>query len=47
MGADREIQLTWKPRTVVVEDHEGPADTLTYPGIEITRRRGGCHVDEV
>uniref|UniRef100_UPI003F496A7E hypothetical protein n=1 Tax=Amycolatopsis sp. CA-293810 TaxID=3239926 RepID=UPI003F496A7E len=46
MRSERDVQLRWTPRTVIVHGPRGLAETVVYPGIALTRRRGGHVVDE-
>ncbi|MGY6658683.1 hypothetical protein ACXIZN_41645 [Amycolatopsis sp. TRM77291] len=47
MRSEREVHVTWARRTAVIDDREGWTHDLSYPGIAITRRRGGRPVGEV
>ncbi|WP_410665316.1 hypothetical protein [Amycolatopsis sp. lyj-84] len=38
MSVDRDVQLSWEPRTVAIDDSRGaPLGTMAYPGITFTR----------
>ncbi|WP_410583805.1 hypothetical protein [Amycolatopsis sp. lyj-108] len=47
MRNERHVQLRWETRAVVVDDPRGPAETMTYPGITVTRRQRGRVVDQL
>ncbi|MFD6071022.1 P-loop NTPase family protein [Amycolatopsis lurida] len=47
MRNERHVQLRWEPRTVVIDDPHGPAETVVYPGIVVARRERGHVVDEL
>ncbi|MFK0249556.1 hypothetical protein ACIQUM_33070 [Amycolatopsis azurea] len=47
MKADREVHLRWEHRTVTVGTVGYGHETTVYPGIAITRSRGGQAVGEV
>ncbi|MGW5703858.1 hypothetical protein [Amycolatopsis japonica] len=46
MRNERQVQLRWEPRTVVIDDPHGLVETVVYPGIAVARRERGHVVDE-
>ncbi|MFC9249989.1 hypothetical protein [Amycolatopsis thailandensis] len=46
MRNERQVELRWQPRRVVVDGPHGPVDSVVYPGIALTRRQYGQAVGE-